>query len=122
MKRWHLPQLSLVFFRHLHLLLHPAIHPSGTQQLFLSSAIDPSGTQQLFLQFVQTLDNKSDHKLTSFKRKFDEKEDLHASQLKKLKLKSKATNLFKLKGNKIQYEFNVASIDRLESFEIPLGR
>ena len=83
-------------------------------QLFPSSAIDPSGTQQLFLQFVQILDNKLDHKLTSFKRKFDEKEDLHASQLKKLKLKLKATNLFKLKGNKIQHEFNVASIDCLE--------
>ena len=79
----------------------------------MPSAIDPSGTQQLLQQFVQILDNELDHKLASFKRKFDKKEDLHASQLKKFKLESKATSSLKFKGNKIQlqYDFNAVSIN-----------
>jgi hypothetical protein len=64
-------------------------------------------------QLAQFLDSKLDQKLASFKRSFDEREDLHASQLKKLKTESKASSSFKFKGNKIQYEFNVASLDSL---------
>ena len=80
-----------------------------------SLPMDASGTQQLFQQFVQILDNKLDHKLASFKRNFDDKDEHHASQLKKLKLESKATSSLKFKGNKlIQYEFNAACIDSLE--------
>jgi hypothetical protein len=64
-------------------------------------------------QLAQFLDSKLDQKLASFKRNFDGREDLHASQLKKLKTESKASSSFKFKGNKIQYEFNVASLDSL---------
>ena len=91
----------------------PSVLPPPTT-VPASLPMDASGTQQLFHQFVQILDNKLDHKLASFKRNFDDKDEHHASQLKKLKLESKATSSFKFKGNRIQYEFNVACIDSLE--------
>ena len=92
----------------------PSVLPPSTT-VSASLPMDASGTQQLFQQFVQMLDNKLDHKLASFKRNFDDKDEHHASQLKKLKLESKATGSLKFKGNKlIQYEFNVACIDSLE--------
>ena len=67
------------------------------------STLNTTNTEQVFQQLAQFLDNKLDQKLASFKRSFDEREDLHASQLKKLKTESKASSSFKFKGNKIQY-------------------
>jgi hypothetical protein len=77
------------------------------------STVNTTNTEQVFQQLAQFLDNKLDQKLASLKRSFDEREDLHASQLKELKTESKASSSFKFKGNKIHYEFNVASIDSL---------
>ena len=77
------------------------------------STMNTTNTEQVFQQLAQFLDSKLDQKLASFKRSFDEREDLHASQLKKMKTESKASSSFKFKGNKIQYEFNVASLDSL---------
>jgi hypothetical protein len=37
--------------------------------------------------------------------KFDEKDEIHASELNKLKAESKANSSLKCKGNCIQYEF-----------------
>ena len=91
----------------------PSVLPPSTT-VSASLAMDASGTQQLFQQFVQILDNKLDHKLASFKRNIDDKDEHHASQFKKLKLEYKATSSFEFKGNNIQYEFNVACIDSLE--------
>ena len=91
----------------------PSVLPPSTT-VSAPMAMDAPGTQQLFQQFVHILDNKLDHKLANFKRNFDEKDEHHASQLKKLNLESKATSSFKFKGNKIQYEFDVACIDSLE--------
>ena len=93
--------------------VQPSVLPPSTT-VPASLPMDTSGTQQLFQQLVQILDNNLDHKLASFKRNLDDKDEHHASQLKKLKLESKATNSFKFKGNKIQYEFNVACIDSFE--------
>lgn len=56
-----------------------------------------------------------DRKLNSFKRSFDEREEQHASEIKKLKTETKATSSFKFKGNKIQYEFNSTILDGLET-------
>ena len=92
----------------------PSVLPPSTT-VSTSLPMDASGTQQLFQQFVQILDNKLDHKLASFKRNFDDKDEHHTSQLKKLKRESKATSSLKFKGNKLtQYEFNAACIDSLE--------
>ena len=60
----------------------PSVLPPSTT-VSASLPMDASGTQQLFQQFVQMLDNKLDHKLASFKRNFDDKDEHHASQLKK---------------------------------------
>ena len=48
------------------------------------STMNTTNTEQVFQQLAQFLDSKLDQKLASFKRSFDEREDLHASQLKKL--------------------------------------
>ena len=65
--------------------------------------------------FVQILDRKLDQKLASFKRSFEEKDEQHQSQIKKLKTESKAVGSFKFKGNKIQFEFNSSILDGLDS-------
>ena len=72
-------------------------------------------TAQSFDRFVQLLDSKLDQKLASFKRSFVEREEFHESQIKKMKTESKAAGSFKFKGNKIQFEFNSAVLDGLET-------
>ena len=74
-----------------------------------------SKTQQTFHQFAQLLDTKLDQKLASFKRSFEEKDAIHASERKKLKAESKASSSLKYKGNRIQYEFNISVLDGLQS-------
>jgi hypothetical protein len=92
----------------------PTAIPATDRSAAASVAAPLVGAEHLFQQFAQILDNKLDRKLASFKRSFAEKEEQHASQLKKLKTESKAASSFKFKGNKIQYEFNVATVDSLE--------
>lgn len=65
-------------------------------------------------EFVHVLDRKLDQKLASFKRSFDERDEQHQSQIKKLKTESKAVGSFKFKGNKIQFEFNSSVLDGLD--------
>ena len=93
-----------------------AIGQASSQPSFsaTNSAGSAANTEQVFQQFAQLLDSKLDRKLASFKRSFEEREELHTSQLKKLKTESKASSSFKFKGNKIQYAFNVALVDSLE--------
>lgn len=92
-----------------------AIPPAQPSFSTSSATLNDSNTQQIFQQFAQFLDTKLDQKLASFKRSFDEKDEQHASQLKKLKTASKASSSFKFKGNKIEFEFNVALTDGLET-------
>ena len=65
-------------------------------------------------RFMQPLDFKLDQKLASLKRSFEEKEEHHESQIKRLKTETKAASSFKFKGNKIQYEFNTSVADGLD--------
>lgn len=79
-----------------------------------SIAPNAMNNEKAFQHFAEILDAKLDQKLASFKRSFDEREELHSSQLKKLKTESKASSSFKFKGNKIQYEFNVGILDSID--------
>lgn len=78
----------------------PTTHPSVSAT---QSTVNLTNTEQIFQQLAQFLDNILDQKMETF----DESQDIHASQLKKLKTESKASSSFKFKGNKIQYEFNM---------------
>jgi site-specific DNA-adenine methylase len=51
------------------------------------STMNTTNTEQVFQQLGQFLDSKLVQKLASFKRSFDEREDLRASQLKTPKLR-----------------------------------
>jgi hypothetical protein len=74
----------------------------------------PSASGFSMEQFVQILDYKLDQKLASFKRSFEDRDEQHQSQIKKLKTESKAVGSFKFKGNKIQFEFNSSVLDSLD--------
>ena len=58
--------------------------------------------------FSQLLDAKFDQKFAAFKCDLEDKEATPQSQLKKLKIESKAANSFTFKGNKVQYELNIS--------------
>ena len=64
--------------------------------------------------FSQLLDAKFDQKFAAFKRDLEDKEATTQSQLKKLKIESKATNSFTFKGNKVQYELNISLHDLVD--------
>lgn len=86
----------------------------GNDEPSLNQSSFTNNPEQLFHQFVQLLDSKLDQKLASFKRSLDTKDEIHSSQIKKMKKESKAAGSFKFKGNRIQYEFNVGVLDSLE--------
>ena len=96
----------------------PLTQPSFSTPVVTSNDLN---TQQVVQQLAQFLDTKLDQKLASVKRSLDEKDDQHISQLKKLKTESKASNSFKFKGNKIQFEFNAAVTDGLETVRKQIG-
>ena len=56
-----------------------------------------------------------EQKFTTFKRSFEEKEEQHAIEIKKIKSVAKASSSFKYKGNRVQYELNTSIFDRFES-------
>ena len=87
--------------------------PSNAEPSFSEGSFT-NNPDRMFQQFAQLLDSKLDKKLASFKRSLESKDDLHASQIKKLKKESKAAGSFKFKGNRIQYEFSVGVLDSLE--------
>jgi len=58
--------------------------------------------------FSHLLDVKFDQKFAALKRNLEDKEAATQSQLKKLKTKSKASNYFTFKGNKVQYKLNIS--------------
>ncbi|KAK3736266.1 hypothetical protein QZH41_008096 [Actinostola sp. cb2023] len=59
-------------------------------------------------------DSKLDSKFEEFKRKFSQQESASQSEIKKLKLETKAVSSFKHKGNRLQYEFNVNLLGVIE--------
>jgi len=75
------------------------------------STLSNAETLQLFSQL---LDVKFDQKFAAFKRDLEEKETATQSQLKKLKMESKASSSFNFKGNKVQYEFNSSLLDAID--------
>lgn len=85
----------------------PPSEPTGRR----SNSDSTEDHSAMFDRLSQMLDRK----LANFKRSFDEREEEHTSQLKKLKTESKATNSFKFKGNKVQFEFNSSILDGLET-------
>ncbi|KAK3746434.1 hypothetical protein QZH41_002690 [Actinostola sp. cb2023] len=64
-------------------------------------------------RFVEK-DSKLDSKFEEFKRKFSQQESASQSEIKKLKLETKAVSSFKHKGNRLQYEFNVNLLGVIE--------
>ena len=64
--------------------------------------------------FSQLLDAKFGQKFAAFKRDLEVKEASTQSQLKKLKMESKAANSFTFKGNKVQYELNISLHDLVD--------
>ena len=64
--------------------------------------------------FSQLLDAKFDQKFATFKRDLEDKEATTQSELKMLKIESKAANSFTFKGNKVQCELNVSLHDLMD--------
>ena len=78
-------------------------------------SLDRDSQQHMLQSFAKLLDAKLEQKFTTFKRSFEEKEEQHATEIKKIKSEAKASSSFKYKGNRIQYEFNTSISDRVES-------
>ena len=78
-------------------------------------SLDRDSQQHMLQSFAKLLDAKLEQKFTTFKRSFEEKEEQHATEIKKIKSEAKASSSFKYKGNRIQYEFSTSIFDRVES-------
>lgn len=57
---------------------------------------------------------KFDQMFAAFKRDLDEKEAITQSQLKKLKIESKASSSFNFQAKKVQYRFNSSLLDAID--------
>ena len=71
------------------------------------SELPSQASSRNMLQDIATLlDTKLEQKFSSFKRSVEDKDAHHASEIKKLKSEAKASNAFKFRGNRVQFEFN----------------
>ena len=59
------------------------------------------------------LDTKLNEKFSEFQSKLRKQESTTQREIKKIKTEAKASNAFKFKGNKLQFEFNVGLLDVL---------
>ena len=78
-------------------------------------SLDHESQPNMFQDFAKLLDAKLEHKFTTFKESFEEKEEQHATEIKKLMFKAKASSPFKYKRNRFQFEFSGSIFDRVES-------
>ena len=85
--------------------------PRGTTAVRDSEGLSNEDTLSLISNL---LDSKLDSKFEEFKRKFSQQESASQSEIKKLKLETKAVSSFKHKGNRLQYEFNVNLLGVIE--------
>ena len=86
--------------------------PRGTPG---AGSLDHASQPNIFQDFAKLLDAKLGHKFTTFKQSFEEKEKQHATEIKKLMFKAKASSSFQYKPNRIQFEFSGSVFDRVES-------
>ena len=63
---------------------------------------------------AKLLDSKLEQKFSSFKRSIEDKDAYHASEIKKIKSEAKASNAFKFRGNRVQFEFNNDILDGVD--------
>ena len=98
-------------------LTRPSLETSNagdSAQLSAPSSDTSLSNAETLRLFSQLLDAKFDQKFAAFKRDLEDKEVTTQSQLKKLKIESKAANSFTFKGNKVQYELNISLHDLVD--------
>ena len=88
--------------------------PSGSGHIQASRNKFTGPSRNVLEGFAKMLDMKLEQKLSSLKRSFEDKDEQHTSEIKKLKSDAKAANSFKFKGNRIQYKFNSPVIDNVD--------
>ena len=72
----------------------------------VSELSSQASSRHMLQDIAKLLDSKLEQKLSSFKRSIEDKDAYHASEIKKIKSDAKASNSFKFRGNRVQFEFN----------------
>ena len=86
---------------------------SDTEQNAPELPSQPS-SQHMLQDIAKLLDSKLEQKFSSFKRSIEDKDAYHASEIKKIKSEAKASNSFKFRGNRVQFEFNNDILDSVD--------
>ena len=81
----------------------------------LSDLPSQASSRHMLQDIATLLDTKLEQKFSSFKRSIEDKDAYHASEIKKLKSEAKASNSFKFRGNRVQFEFNNDILDGVDN-------
>ena len=73
-----------------------------------------ASSRHMLQDIAKLLDSKLEQTFSSFKQSVEDKDAYHASEIKKIKSEAKASNSFKFRGNRIQFEFNNDILDGVD--------